>query len=194
MKNKKIILVGGGGHCEAVIDVIELSGDYEIIGIIDVKEKVGSEVLGYKVIGTDEDIKDLKKEVDYAFITIGHIYSAEKRKNIYNLLKVNGFTIPTIISPKSYVSKHAKIGEGTIIMHGAILNAGAVIGRNCIVNSMALIEHDAVVGDFCHISTGAIVNGGVKVGDFTFVGSNAVTKQYIEIPSNSFIKAGSLVK
>lgn len=194
MKNKKIILIGGGGHCKAVIDVIELLGDYEIIGIIDIKEKLGSDILGYKVIGTDEDIKDLKKDVEYAFITIGHIRNAEKRKHLYNLLKINNFKIPTIISPKAYVSKHAKVGEGTIIMHGAIVNAGAIIGKNCIVNSMALIEHDAVVGDFCHISTGAIVNGGVKVGDFTFLGSNAVTKQYIEIPQNSFIKAGSLVK
>lgn len=61
MKNKKIILIGGGGHCKAVIDVIELLGGYEILGIIDINEKVGSDILGYKVIGTDEDIKYLKK-------------------------------------------------------------------------------------------------------------------------------------
>ena len=32
--------------------------------------------------------------------------------------------MPSIISPLAYVSPKAKIGEGTIVMHGAIINKG----------------------------------------------------------------------
>ena len=52
---KNLILLGGGGHCKSVIDVAEAAG-YNILGILDRPDEVGKEVLGYKVIGTDDDI------------------------------------------------------------------------------------------------------------------------------------------
>ncbi len=191
---KEIILFGGGGHCKSVIDVIESEGTFKIAGIIDKKEKLEENVLGYKIIATDADTEKLREEYQYALITVGQIYTSEIREKLYNILKSHAFVLPVIKSPRAYISPHSEIGEGSVIMHGAIVNAGARIGKNCIINSKALIEHDAVVEDHCHISTGAIINGGVHVGKGSFIGSNATIKQYIVIPSNSFIKAGSLIK
>ena len=193
-KKPEILLVGGGGHCKSVIDVIEQENKFKIAGIVDLKEKIGQKILDYKVIAKDEDLKSLIEEYKYAFITIGQIGTGEKRKELYEKCRNLGFNFPKIISPYAYVSKHSVIGEGTIIMHGAIVNARAKIGNNCIVNSKALIEHDVVIEDNCHISTGAIINGGVKVREGSFIGSSVITKQYITIPENSFIKAGSIVK
>ena len=190
----KILLVGGGGHCRSVIDVIEKEGKFEIYGIIDVKEKVGQEVLGYKIIGTDEDLPFLKKDCHYALVTVGQIRDYSLRESLFYFLKKIGFKLPTIISPLAYVSSRAKIGEGTVVMHYAIVNAGASIGKNCIINTRALIEHDCIVEDHCHISTGAILNGGVVVRHYSFIWSGAICKEYIEIPEKSFIKAGTLVK
>jgi sugar O-acyltransferase (sialic acid O-acetyltransferase NeuD family) len=189
-----ILIIGGGGHCKSVIDVIESTRKYKIYGIIDIKEKVGQKVLGYKIIGTDEDLEKYRNYVKLAFIAVGFINSVELRIKIYNKLKQLNFKIPVIISPLAYVSKHSFIDEGTIVMHYAVINAGSKIGKNCIINTKALIEHDAIIEDFCHISTGAIINGGVIVGKSSFIGSNATTKQYIKIPENSFIKAGTVVK
>jgi sugar O-acyltransferase (sialic acid O-acetyltransferase NeuD family) len=191
---KDILIIGGGGHCKSVIDVIESTGEYKIYGIIDISEKVGQKVLGYEIIGTDEDLEKYRNDVELAFIAIGFINSVELRIKIYNKLKQLNFKLPVIISPLAYVSKHSFIEEGTVVMHYAVINAGAKIGKNCIINTKALIEHDAIIGDFSHISTGAIINGGVIVGKYSFVGSNATTKQYIKIMENSFIKAGTVVK
>jgi sugar O-acyltransferase (sialic acid O-acetyltransferase NeuD family) len=188
-----IILLGGGGHCKSCIDVIELQGTYKIIGILDMPELRGTKILGYDVIGIDEDIPELAKTIKNFFITVGQIKSSAKRVELYSLLKSFNLKLPIIVSPHAYIAKSAKVGEGSIIMHQALVNADAKIGRNCIVNSKALIEHDAVIEDHCHISTAAIINGGVKVSKESFIGSNAVTKQYITIPENSFIKANSMV-
>ncbi len=194
MKKPEIILVGGGGHCQSVIDVIELQDKYKIAGII-VNDRVkGSKILNYEVIGKDEDLKSLFKKYNYAVVTIGQIKSNSIRVKLFKKLKEIGFTLPVIISPLAYVSKYALIGEGTVVMHHALINANVKIGKNCIINTKALIEHDALIEDFCHISTAAVVNGGVVVKKGSFVGSNVVTKEYIEIKENSFIKAGSLVK
>jgi len=190
----EILLIGGGGHCRSVIDVIELQGKFNIVGIIDQKEKVGKKVFNYLIIGTEEDLPNLRKEVEYALITIGHIHNVEPRKRIFNLLKELNYKIPVIISPLAYVSKYSFIDEGTIVMHNVIINSNVKIGKNCIINTKALIEHDCEVGDNCHISTGAILNGAVKVGSDTFIGSGAICIQGITINQGSFIKAGSLVK
>lgn len=194
MKKEQIILIGGGGHCKSVIDVIEQEGKYEIAGIIDVYEKLNQKVFDYSIIAEDKDLPEIVNKYRNFHITIGQLKNPEPRIKLYNELKKLNANLPVIISPFAYISKYAKIGCGTVVMHFAIINAEARIGQNCIINTRALIEHDAVIGDHCHISTGAIVNGGVQIGNNVFYGSGAVSKEYISIPDNSFIKANSILK
>jgi len=188
----EIILIGGGGHCKSVIDVIEQEDKYTIAGIIDKKELLGQEVLGYKIIGCDDDLPNLFKQYKNALVTIGHIKSNALRVKIFNILKNIGYNIPVIISPLAYVSKHTFIDEGTVVMHQALINANTKVGKNCIINSKALVEHDVIIEDYCHISTASIINGGVRVKEHSFFGSNATSKEYVEM--SGFIKAGSVVK
>lgn len=192
MTKENIILIGGGGHCHSVIDIIEQENKYEIVGIVDKKELIGKKVLSYEIIASDEDLEELFKTYKNACITVGQIQTPELRKKLFKKVKDIGFILPIIRSPFSYVSKYAQIEEGTIIMHHCLINANARIGKNCIINTKALIEHDVFIEDFCHISTGAIVNGGVKIKTGTFYGSNTTSREYIEI--EGFIKAGGIVK
>ena len=189
---EKIILIGGGGHCKSVIDVIEQENRFEIAGIIEKYVGESEAVLGYPLIGTDDALEQLRKEYDYAFVTIGHIASNRVRVKLFEKLKALDFKIPVIISPLAYISKHAQVEEGTVVMHHALVNAGVRVGKNCIINSKALLEHDVAVADNSHISTGAILNGGVSVESNSFVGSGTVTKQGSNI--SGFIKMGSVVK
>jgi sugar O-acyltransferase (sialic acid O-acetyltransferase NeuD family) len=190
---KSIILIGGGGHCKSVIDVIEQEGRFEIAGIIDKPKLLGSKVLGYSVIGSDSDLDNLVSKYQYALITVGQIKSASLRVRLFNLTVEAGFILPSIISPNAYMSKHASIGNGVVVMHNAIVNASVSIGDNCIINSKALIEHDCLISKHCHISTNATINGGVVVQSECFIGSGAIIRESITIDKNSFIKAGSLV-
>lgn len=190
----QIFLIGGGGHCRSVIDVIELGEAFEIAGIIDKKELLGQKVLGYEVVGCDDDLETLFPHVNYAIITVGQIQSPDTRIKLYNRLTSIGFKIPPIISPRAYVSKYATVGSGTVVMHDALINANVSVGNNCIINTKALIEHDSVIGDHCHISTGAILNGGTMIAQGTFFGSNAVSRECAMIAERSFINAGSVAK
>lgn len=184
-----LILIGGGGHCRSCIDVVEQEGRYAIAGILDKAELVGSRVFDYPVIGTDEDIARLSANHSF-LVTVGQIKSPATRFALYTQLKKTGAEIATIVSPRAYLSAHARIGEGSIVMHGATVNAGAFIGNNCIINSHALVEHDAVIHDHCHIATGAIINGGVVVHEQTFIGSRVMTREYITIGAKSFVAGG----
>ena len=192
MSKEKIVLVGGGGHCRSVVDVIELEDKYEIIGVIDKKDLIGHDVLGYKIIACDDDLENIFRECKNAIVTVGQLKSNTIRVKLFDQLKSIGFILPIIKSPLAYISKHARISEGTVIMHQVLINSNVAIGKNCIINTKALIEHDSTVEDHCHISTASVINGGVVVKQNSFIGSNVTTKEYIEV--NGFIKAGSLVK
>lgn len=188
-----ILLIGGGGHCKACIDVIEQEGKFQISGIVDVAEKVGQEILGYPIIGTDQDLSTLIEQYKNALITVGQIKSANIRIKIYNQLKSLNAHMPVITSPLAYVSEHASILEGTIVMHHALINAEAQVGSNCIINSKSLIEHEAHVGSHCHISTGAKVNGQVTIGNECFIGSGATLANNITLKDKVIIPAGEAV-
>lgn len=186
-----IILIGGGGHCLSCIDVIMLENRFEIIGILETSDKIGTMLSGIKIIGTDDDIPDLISRCHNFLITIGQIKSSEKRFNIYNMVKSYGGNFPVIISPKAYVSSSATIDEGSIIMHKSLINTRASIGKNCIINTGALIEHEVTIGDFCHISTQAVVNGQVFVGKNSFIGSNSVIANNLTLPDKVILAAGA---
>lgn len=187
---KSLLLIGGGGHCRSCIDVIEVEGRYKIAGIVNQTDGCSEPVLGYEVLGDDEDLPELQKKYPIALITVGQIKSADLRVKLFQQLRSLGFELATIISPRAYVSKTASLGAGTIVLHDALVNTGAKIGNNCILNTKSLVEHDAIVEDHCHISTGSIVNGGTVIREKTFIGSNTVTKEYITVGKNSVIGGG----
>ena len=190
----EIIVVGAGGHAKACVDVLEGQGRFRIIGLIGQGEEAREKILGYQVIGRDTDLESLRDKYINAHVAVGQIKTPDSRVRLYRRLKELDYRLPIIISSLGYVSKHSRIGEGTIVMHGAVVNAGAEIGENCIINSNALVEHDAKVGAHCHIATAAIVNGGVRVGDGTFIGSGAVTKQGVSVGHRCVVGAGSVVR
>ncbi|MBN2165709.1 MAG: acetyltransferase [Marinilabiliaceae bacterium] len=193
MSKKPIILVGGGGHCISCIEVINSIQEYEIIGVLDLKEKVGKLINGVEIIGTDDDIPELVKSCSNFLITVGQIKSSALRHKIFELIESVGGNLPTIVSPYAYVSSTSLIGKGTIVMHKAMVNVNAKVGINCILNTGCLIEHETEVDDFCHVSTHSVLNGQVNIGSNCFIGSSAVIANNISIPAESIIAAGAVV-
>ncbi len=190
MSKPGLILIGAGGHALACIDVIEQQGQYHIVGLVGLPEELHSRHLGYEVIATDDALAQLAQSIPYALITTGQIQSAKLRARLYQQAMLCGFQMPAIIAPTAHVSRHASIGAGSIVMHGAIISSGAKVGNNCIINSRALIEHDTTVEEHCHISTGAILNGGVSVGAGSFIGSGCVIREGLAIGKDCLVGIG----
>ena len=191
---RPIILIGAGGHCRSLIDVIESVRHYEVGPIVGRPEEVGEERFGYPISHADEDLPRLLGPGTLALVAVGQIESATIRRKLYDQILQGGGEPPVLTSASSLVSDHARLGPGTVAMHHSIVNANATVGRNVILNTRCLIEHDASVGDHCHISTGAIINGAATIGAGTFVGSGAVVCHGITIPPESVVGAGQFVR
>lgn len=185
-----LLLVGGGGHASACIDVLLAEGKWAIRGIIEQEGYQGLPSLGYPVLGTDSDFVRLVDGATPVFIAVGQLTSPAVRKALYERAHQSGAVFPVVQSPRAYVSPMASVGLGSIVMHGAIVNTGAQVGKQCIINSQALIEHDALVGDFCHVSTGALVNGGATIGEGCFIGSGSIVREGVRIGDDVVVGAG----
>ena len=173
--------------------MVESSGHWHVLGLVGLPEQVGEKVLGYPVLGSDQNLPSLRQQCSHALLAIGQIGLSSQRQRLASELERLAFALPAVISARAHVSRHAQLGLGTSVGHGVIVNSGAIVGDYCILNSNALIEHDAVIGDYCHVSTGALVNGGARIGTGSFIGSGAVLREGLKLPSQTVISAGKRV-
>lgn len=194
MMSKKILLVGGGGHCKSVLDSLLELNEFSEIGIIDRKENMGKEVLGVSVIGCDDDLPQLFADgYKFAFVTLGSIGNPKLRINLFKKISEIGFEIPNIVDPSAVVSRHVNMETGIFVGKNAVINAGSTIHKGSIINTGAIIEHDCLVGEFAHIAPGSVLSGEVQIGANTHIGANCVIKQQLRIGSGSIIGMGSVV-
>lgn len=188
---RRLLLIGGGGHCHSVIDSILSLNTFEEIGIID---NMNISCLGITVVGTDDDLPRLFSEGwSDAFITVGSVGNTAIRRRLYEMAKSLGFNFPTIVDPTATVAKECEIGEGAFIGKHAIVNSGSSLGVCTIINTGAIIEHDCSIGDFSHISSGTVLCGQVRVGSDSHVGARSVIRQQIVIGNHTLIGLGSVV-
>lgn len=191
---KKILLIGGGGHCKSVLDTLLETNEYDDIGIIDVASKTGQEIFGIKYIGTDDDFKRLYDEgYKYAFVTVGSVGNTEIRKKIAKDIADIGFCVPNIVSTTAVIAKEVTLTKGIYVGKNAVINCCTSIDDFCIINSCAVIEHDCTIDKFVHAAPGCVVCGQVNVGSSTHIGANCTVRQGINIGQNSVIGAGSVV-
>ena len=190
--SQSLILIGGGGHGNAVIAVAACAG-FHIRGILDGPANVGKQVCGYPVIGTDDMISKFVHQSLF-MVTVGQIKDPSLRIKLHEQVMNSGGRLATIVSPTAHVSRFAELGEGSVVMHQALVNAEAKVGRGCIINTFANIEHDVVIGDYCHISTGVMINGACNIGDATFIGSQSVINNGIVIGSDVIVPSGCVIR
>lgn len=189
-----ILLLGGGGHCRACIDVIEGTEQYEVAGIVERADFRNATVLGYPVLGRDEDLARLLSVYPNVLVTVGQISTAEPRRLLYERAAALGAAFPSVRAGSAAVSRHAQLDAGAVVMNGAVVGPGALIGVNCIVNNLALVEHDVQLGPHVHVATGARVNGAAQIGTGAFIGSGAIVHQGVSIGEGCIVPAGVVVR
>jgi len=182
-----LAIIGAGGHAKSIFDIIKKKKTY----YYDEKKKFFQ--IGKKKIQIKGDLNLLvnsKKNITKAFIGIGN---NQIRKKIFNILKDEQFKFAILIHPKSYCAYETKIGEGTVVMQGALVNCDTVIGRNCIINTQASIDHDCVINDHTHICPGVTIAGNVKIGKNCWIGIGSKIIENCIIGDNVFVAAGSVI-
>jgi UDP-perosamine 4-acetyltransferase len=193
--DKRIVIIGAGGHAGVVIDTLKALGSFHIHGLVDRdRDTWGATRHGCKVLGGDDVLSSIRiAGVRQAFLGLGMIQPSSLRKTCAALTAKIGFKFPTLVHPTAWVSPSATLGDGTFIGPLAVVNSSAVIGEHVIINSGAIVEHDCQVGSFSHVASGACLAGGVVVGAETLIGARAVVRQGLEIGYRVLVGAGAVV-
>lgn len=181
-----LVIVGASGHGKVIADIAEKAG-YKDIVFLDDNPKV--QLCGsYKVVGECKSALSYKN-ADF-IVAIGN---TKIRRKIQSEFIGMGLHIVSLIHPSAVIASNVKIGVGTVVMAGAVINPCSVIGQGCIINTCASVDHDCRIGDYVHVSVGSHVAGTVIIGDDTWIGAGATIINNVEIANECMIGAGAVV-
>ena len=187
MKNK-LLIIGASGHGKVVADIAIKMNKWSSVEFLDDNTTLNT-VMGLNVIGTSGDMLNYIDEYEM-FVGIGN---NAIRRRIYEKLKSDGATIPTLVHPNAAIGSEVTIESGTVVMAGVVINCCTKIGQGCIINTGASVDHDNFIGDFVHVSPGARLAGTVRVEQESWLGIGSVISNNIDITSRTIIGAGSVV-
>ncbi|MBQ9780407.1 MAG: acetyltransferase [Clostridia bacterium] len=180
----KLIIVGAGGHGKVIADTAIKNG-YTNISFVD--DHAVGESMGFPIIGAVPEIEMLKDDQTDFVIGIGNNQTRKAIAERYDVRWV------TLIHPSAQIATSVTLGQGTVVMAGAVINACATIGDHCIINTGAVVEHDNVIENYVHISPKAALGGSVCIGEQTHVGIGATVINHMAICGGCTIGAGAVV-
>ena len=179
MKNK-IVIIGAGGQGRVCADIARLMGYDEILFLDD---------SAANAVGKINDYPRYLPDADF-FVAIGN---GAVRRKVQMMLEERGAGIATLIHPNATIAQDVRIGRGTAVMAGAVINPGATVGCGSIINTCASVDHDCRIGNYLHIAVGARICGTVHLEDDSWIGAGAVVIQGVSVCSGCMIGAGAVV-
>lgn len=184
--NKKLAIIGAGGHGK-VVGEIALLNKFKTINFFDNRFSLIKK-FPFTISGNLDYLKEHIDNYDTFFVAIG---KNEIRSEMIDWLKKHNINIITLVHPRATVSEFCSLGAGTCVMANAVINSGTTIKEGVIINTSASIDHDCIIDDYAHISPNSTLSGGVKIGKFTHLGSGTTVHPGINIGSNAKIGIGS---
>ncbi len=201
-ETKEVIVLGSGPHSVVIADAIVCGNKYKLMGfaekddvfknLSDKRRQVTKDL--YFPIYAESDLLRKECKFDGILVILGMGQEFIKvRARIITVLRERNFSFCTVVHPSSTVSTSVNLGEGIMVMAGAIINPFVKLGNHVVVNTGATIDHDCVIGDNSFIQPGVHLAGNVWVGQNTIIGIGSAVKEKIKIGSNSIIGGGAFI-
>ena len=184
----KLLILGAGGHGKVVAETALLTGKWNEVSFLDDKYKnLNNEK---NVVGVLNEYIKFKDIYDDAFVAIGKNYL---RLMWINKLLNSGYNVPKIVHPFSFISGKCKIGFGTIVMAGVVVNTNTEVKNGCILNTSISVNHDCVINDGVHLSPGVHIGGTTIIGEKSWICIGANVSNNLSIGRNVVVAAGASV-
>lgn len=185
--DRRLLILGAGGHGRAVADLAEACG-WTVAGFTD-RPAARADVLG-----SDDDLQALARSgrIDAGVVGVGNT-ALRRRAELFHRLRETALAVPPLVHPRATLSGTSRVGAGSVVFPAVVLGAGVTVGNNVVLYSAAVAEHDCRIADHVYVSPGAILSGAVTVEIGAFVGAGAVVLPGLTIGKHAVIAAGAVV-
>ena len=180
-----MLIYGASGHAKVIMDCLKSRGE-AIKSVFDDNPLI-KKFLGFKVVHSYDP--DLFPGI-HLVIAIGN---NRIRKKIASLVLPSNPPPSALSHPSAILSENIKLGNGTVILHNAVVQTGTQIGNYVIINTGATVDHDCTLDGFVHVAPNATLCGGITVGEGTLIGAGSVVIPNIKIGKWCVIGAGAVV-
>ena len=188
---EKIFLFGASGHAKVIVDIVAREARAEVVLVLDDDPaRRGQLLLGHPVAGGRQALLERRGSAGLGIVAIG---ANRARREVAGWLAAQGFAFAVARHPGAQIAQAVRIGAGSVVMAGAVINPDSEIGGHCIVNTAASVDHDCRIGEGVHIAPGARLCGGVVVGAGAFIGAGALIVPGRRIGADAIIGAGAVV-
>jgi sugar O-acyltransferase (sialic acid O-acetyltransferase NeuD family) len=126
-------------------------------------------------------------------MAIGYDNLNRVRESVFTRLKEMGYAIETYVHPDARVHTRKPLGEGCVVLPGAVIEPHAQVGANTMVWSNVTLAHHCSVAEHCWIAAGTVVSGQAKIRRNTFIGVNATVVNDITVEEFNVVGAAALV-
>ena len=181
-----IAVIGAGGHAKVVVATLQAVGLGPLLVLDDDPARWGSALLGVEVAGPVASLAD--RGLERAVLAIG---DNRTRQRLAESLGPARWV--TAIHPETTVHPSARIGEGSVVFAGVVVQPDVVVGAHAILNTGSTADHDTRIGDFAHVAPGAHLAGGVEVGAGAFLGIGSCAVPGARIGAWATVGAGGVV-
>ncbi len=184
-----LLIAGAGGHGKVVADIARSQG-WQSLAFVDDCVPEGKLVSGLPVVGCLTQADELIGQYTSAVVALGDNHLRMKWLSYF---QQQGFQLPFLVHSSAQMGFGVKLGAGTVVAPGVVINAEASIGRGCIINSGAVVEHDCELADGVHISPGACLGGGACVEALAWIGMGAQILPNMTVQADAMVAAGAVV-
>ena len=166
MSDKPIIILGINGNCidiaEAVEAMAQAGADVRVLGYLDDADAAqGRMVGGYPVLGRIAAAADFPHAL---FVNgIGSTRSFRAKRALIAATGLPEKRWATVIHPAAFVSRHAQIGHGTVLLAHACVGYGVLASAAC-VSGGCVIEDNVYLGANSSIREGLSIGAGALIG------------------------------
>lgn len=184
-EKREAVVIGAGGHGKVIISLLQELGFKVSMVLDDNPARWGENILSVPVKGPVEEIKGMQD--------IGAIIGIGNNQTRLEVAKNNDTHWITAIHPFSWIHPSVKIGEGSVVFAGSVIQPDTVVGKHCIINTGVTIDHDCQIGDGVHIAPGCHLAGNITIGEASFLGVGVSVIPGCTIGKGTTIGAGATV-
>jgi sugar O-acyltransferase (sialic acid O-acetyltransferase NeuD family) len=187
----RVAIIGAGMLGRQVAHHIQSDQGYQPAGFFDdyAKDAGGDGPLLGKV--DDVDRLFAAGAFDQLIVGIGYMHFAYRWQCFERFRGRVPFL--TFVHSSSWVDRSARVGAGSFLMPGVVVDDHVAIGENVFVQLGAAVSHHSTVGENCFLGPSAKIAGCVSVGRDCFLGVGSVVSDSVTLCPGVRTGAGAVV-